>query len=542
MAANATGGFPDYAAAIEGFTRGFIREREAADTRKARTGQVLFEAAKTNPDMFDDPTASKAIEAYIGDKDAFDLVRTMYQSQAGPEKIAHQQASALGLVTPEEQAQVAQIEQQAAQARAANRATPTESPMAGLARGLIGSVPLVGPPIAQAVVPPPPVPTPQPVPNPYAGARERLAQRAPTRAGVSTTMTAKGGTSVNVTGPTRGEAGALNFYQAVESRRTELEAGGMSGTAAHLRALRDATEFADANGFLVPKEARKLSEAKTQQQVAAALARVTKAAEREVEKATAAGIEYEKEAGQRGARVDQPMNEQERATRRASDMSRKLNLTPEQELKLTEEYIREEKGAVAETEAFGREKGAARGRLATGAPQPTPAEARTRLTGAQGSIDALGEVQELFDPKVIGPLQGRVTNMKAMIGALKIPEARFNAAVDRFIRAERLATTGQQASADELKRMKQELLNINMAPPQFYANVVELARGSQATHQRLSEILKANNEVTIPLEIAPGLQAWLAAVEQAPPVPQETAQPPQGAPQLPAGWKLEQVQ
>lgn len=532
---------PDYSAAIEGFTRGFIRAREAADSRKAQTGQVLFEAAKKNPELFDDPTASKAIMSYVGDKDAFSLVRTLYQSGAAAQaRVPFEQAKALGAVSPAEAAQVERTAQAADLTRAANASraiTPTEPALAGIARSVIGAVPGIGPRAATSMLGPAPTALPPaPVPQPYAGMKERVIAAAGRRPGASARLTEKGGTSVNVSGPTRSEAGELTFYQAVEARRQELLDAGTPETSAHLQALREATVFANEQGLMVPKEARKLAEAKTQQQVQVALRGAIKAAERAIEQATARGIAGEQEIGQRGGRLAVPISEDEQVSVMARDLAQRHGLTPAQAAGVAADIREGLNVRRIGNEATAREKGTAVGRLAPEAPQPTPAEARTKLAAQQDAADAIGRVFDLFNPEMLGPIAGRVTNVEGALGLLKVNEERFRASIDNLVRAERMATTGQQASEAELSRIKKELLNTTQAPQQFFARLMEMTRRVQGSHESLSRFLKANNEVSPPLELNPRVQAALASLEPA------GAAPTPGALDLGDGWRLEPVE
>ncbi len=246
----------DFAPAIEGFTRAFVREREAKAQREARTGQVLFEAAKADPTLFDDPTATKAMAAYIGDKDAFQLVRSVYQNMPTAEKIAYEQAKAMGIVSPEDQAQIEATEQQAQQARAINAAgAPPENPLAAIARGAIGAVPLIGQRAATAVLGPPPAAPRVPVPQPYAGAKEAVLEAGKRLPGVSARMTEKGGTAVTVAGPTRREADEKLANQAAMARIGELRAEnpGLGRTNAMIQVAREVFQAASAEGVIVPK-------------------------------------------------------------------------------------------------------------------------------------------------------------------------------------------------------------------------------------------------------------------------------------------------
>jgi len=528
--------------ALSGFTRGAARAREETESRRARAGQILLEAAKTDPDLFDDPQASKSIMAYIGDKDAFEVVKGMYQAQAqAGARVPYEQAQALGAVTPEDAQRVAGLEGQARAARAANaQGAPAMNPIASIARGVIGQVPIVGPTAANVLLPLPAAPPRVPVPQPYAVFKEKVVRAGRTTPGATVRMGAKGETTVGLTGPTRSEFSELTFYQAAEARRRELEAEGLPEVQAHLTALREATDAADREGLLVPKEARKLSDAKTQQQVTVALKRATREAEKAIDRATARGISRETEIGQRQARTTVPISEDEQIAVMAEDMARRHNLTPEQAAGVAADIREGLSARRVGAEATSREVGTAKGRLAPEAPQPTPADARTRLTASQNAMDALSTVQELFDPKVVGPLAGRVTNIRGIIGALSIPEERFRAAIDNFVRAERLATTGQGASVEELSRMKKELLNLNQAPQQFFARVVEMARGTRNIHENMSNVLRANNEVTVPLDVGAGLQQWLAQVETPPQAGEQVQTPTAGG--LPEGWTIEQVQ
>lgn len=303
----------DFAPAIAGFTNAFIREREARDLRQAKTGQVLFEAAKADPSLFDDPTASKAMEKYIGDKDAFGLVKNIYQNQPTAEQIAYGQAKGLGVVTPEEQQAVMQAENQAQGVRAANAQTPSENPIAAIARGAMGAVPFVGKPAANALFGPAPQAPNLPVPNPYAGAREVLGERGPTVPGATVTTTAKGGTSVSRTGPTRKEADEMIINHAVATRVGEIrqERPGTSRDNALIQAARETFEASTAQHMIPPDWVRSLATGTAENEIRLGL----EAGKKQLDLAYAGPIASGTEVGRRLGAQQVPQTPEEAAAR-----------------------------------------------------------------------------------------------------------------------------------------------------------------------------------------------------------------------------------
>lgn len=302
----------DFAPAIAGFTNAFIREREARESRQAKTGQVLFEAAKADPTLFDDPQAAKAMEKYVGDKEAFGLVKNLYQNQPTAEQIAYQQAQAMGVVTPEEQAAVTASEQEAQRAKAINRAgAPKENPIAAIARSVIGAVPGVGGPASNALLGPAPVAPNLPVPNPYAGAKGVLGERGPTVPGATVSMTAKGGTQVSRTGPTRRDADEALVNRATAMRVGEIrqENPSMSQANAMIQSAREVFRAATAEGKAIPKWIESLATGESENVIKLGLEQGKKA----LDLAYAAPLAGATEAGKRGAQMAVPKTPEEAA-------------------------------------------------------------------------------------------------------------------------------------------------------------------------------------------------------------------------------------
>lgn len=247
------------AATIEGFTTGLIKGEEQRLANQRRVGAVMFEEAKRNPGIWDDPTAAKAIEAYVGGKEAFQVMKNAYQNQDALVE-SYNQAVSLGLVPAEEQQQIAQKEEERRGVIAANQ-PPPESGFRSMTRGLLRSLPGVGP-IAQMAVPPPEAPPQQPVPpSPYTGMRERLVREAPSR-GASVTQTTEGKTSVTQQGFTPAQIDERRIAVAIANRRAELIAHGLGEVDANETAAREIVGSSERAGMLIPKWAREVSDAR----------------------------------------------------------------------------------------------------------------------------------------------------------------------------------------------------------------------------------------------------------------------------------------
>lgn len=520
--------------AIEGFSRGLVKAREASAARSSRVGAVLFEEAKKNPDLWDDPTAAKAIEAYVGGKEPFAVLKGAYQNQEGLAQ-TYQQAVDLGLVPGAEQQQVAEGMAARQNVQAANAAPPPSAPFRSIARGVLSTVPIVGP-TAAGMVPMPETPQ-QPVPpSPLAqgGYRRRLVEGVQSTPGASLKLGEKGGTSVSVTGPSREQAAEGAFWRAVEENRKEKVASGIGDIAAQLQSIQEVTRAAREAGMPVPKVATDIELAPTTRGLEVSLRRAVKAAERAIEIDTAAQLETQREIGTRSGRTLVPISPDETAAARATSLAEDLGLTPDQTARLTDRFRREAAAAQTGAETEARETASMRTRMgATGAVAPTPDASRTQLGQQQNAMNSLGEVFKLMKPEMLGPAAGRFNNLKAWFGAMGMDEERFRAAIDAFVRDQRKAITGAAAPEKELEDMKLELLNPKQSPPMFFARLATLAKDVQNKHGEIDRTLKANNEVTVPLNIDPKLQRALDAIQPA--IAEQTG----GAPELPPGWTLE---
>lgn len=436
---------------LQGFGDRFAKDQQLAAERSIRAGQVLYEAAKKDPSLFREPVAAKAIQAYVGGKEQFEMLRQGHEAAASMAgQPDYEAAKALNLVSPQEQTQVQALEGQRASTLKANAVPdPTESPFRSVARSVVGALPGIE---GESVFGPKPVPTPQlPVPRPYKGFQERLMAEGPA-AGASVTRTEKGGTSVTLPGkPIKAREEALtNAFMA--SRRDELIASGISPAIAHLQAATDAADWAESNSYSVPKSVTDIRNAPTMK----ALERAQKAWEKQLELST------------------------------AEELSRKQRRG----------------GMVGETE--GRMKGPE---------QPLSEGDKTSFKGIQDGIYQASRVYDLYAPQLLGPLKGRFTSMKQYLGKTNQDEEQFLSAIRFAIDSYRRSTTGQAAAEQELNRIEKNLMNVNNTPEQFIARLTELATFGQNQHRSMSQILKVNNQVVPELDIPETFQKKDASAE-----------------------------
>ncbi len=246
---------PNYAPAIESFTKGFLDSQEAAERRDRQAASALFEAAKANPELFDSPIVRKHVAKLVGGNDAYDLLGQTYKSASDKDAPAFKQLVALGIVTPQEASEA----DAAAPAAYTPAPAPPEGP--GLIRRATNALGVTEPEA--------PSPAPARPASPYRGAERALALSAPKIPGASITL-GPNGPSVTISGEKAGEA---HVNQAAAARMAELRASNpsLSPVAAQIQAARDTFEAATRNGMAVPKWVESLATGHSENEIKLAL-------------------------------------------------------------------------------------------------------------------------------------------------------------------------------------------------------------------------------------------------------------------------------
>ena len=137
------------------------------------------------------------------------------------------------------------------------------------------------------------------------------------------------------------------------------------------------------------------------------------------------------------------------------------------------------------------------------------AEDTAALEQARGIIDR-------FDPRFVGPIEGRAGNIRELIGNLGFDEAEFRGVVARTRNATIKAITGAQMGEAEADRIRQELPEFNLSPEAFiarmrltYANLYDMARIRRETAGQTGIDLSGLAPLTAPAELDPKIREAL---------------------------------
>lgn len=451
------GGNGFFRSLVRGLVESSVEGRRRAETQNARRAQTLLEAVEARPELGENPAVRKELGRFFGDSgETLDFI--MLAGKADPQAIDKQFADALGV-----------------------------------ARGSL-------PPEVQGDVD-------KLLRNPV-GARQ-VGPDLLSEAGFSYTyQPGKGLKSV-----TKRPKPAKDMEQArVAARfnqlRTKALSNGATPTQAMLSAAETVLSEASDAGLAVPDYLTKLATARTRKDLDIAMRRAARYLERD----TARAIARESESGRREAALDTPMTATEFSAAAVADMP---NLTPDEREwlfnKRTAESAANRAGMTAEETAKGQARASQSGPAAR-----TPPKARETLQAVQQGMDAASRLSNLFDPAVLGPIGGRIANAQQAAGLLGMKEEEFLAEIDSFLRAVRLATTGQQASAQELETLRREVLNNLKAPEQFQARLRAQVNSMLSQRAAVEKTLRTNNERVPELNVDPVLAQRLGLTSEGP--------------------------
>lgn len=140
--------------------------------------------------------------------------------------------------------------------------------------------------------------------------------------------------------------------------------------------------------------------------------------------------------------------------------------------------------------------------------RPAPQALVNSITQGNDMLASLANVQNLAEKAQArqGPIMGRLGRGLNDWGFNTQEQSQFLAAIERLQNAYRLATTGQQASYQELERIRKQLPNENQNPTAFKAALIEAAKATLRTvmskTQGAKDISRAAPDLVVPPEVA----------------------------------------
>ena len=96
---------------------------------------------------------------------------------------------------------------------------------------------------------------------------------------------------------------------------------------------------------------------------------------------------------------------------------------------------------------------------------------REGLIGARQAVEKLNVVRDMFKPEFVGPLKGRVSNVKDMLGVLGPSEAVFRSQFQEFKNELIKARSGGAVTPQEADRLEKEISNFNVSPDVYLARL-----------------------------------------------------------------------
>lgn len=242
-----------------------------------------------------------------------------------------------------------------------------------------------------------------------------------------------------------------------------------------ITAARKSMEAAAAQGVPVPKEIIDIGLGRARNALDAEKVRTEANIRAATELGYAGPIAAAKESAQRNVQLAKPVSE------------------PEFLAKATKELAAAEAATATDPEAKAFWESAqgeltARQKLDVKAP---PASIISKQAARVETLRAVSSVLQRFNPEKVGPIAGRMQDMKQFLGAMNVSEGDFRSSVNLLFQALRLQVTGQAAATSELNKIEKDLLSYKMGPRAFVGFLAGVGRqaalGHEATRGQLAQ-------------------------------------------------------
>lgn len=122
---------------------------------------------------------------------------------------------------------------------------------------------------------------------------------------------------------------------------------------------------------------------------------------------------------------------------------------------------------------------------------------RQDIAEARAQIDSISEIESLFRPEFVGPLQGRLGALAGATDLIKQEEAQFRAATTRLGVDLRRFYAGTAQSAAEMRSLFEAIPTINMSDTQFMAALQQSRKNVERLLFRRLEVL-GQSGLTVP--------------------------------------------